>query len=127
MIVRRFQNFFASGTRIFQSKLNEAFKAQIGPKVDEATLTCVPHPLTDGDTAEGALVPIFRINDFEPFAAHRVRSSCWRPAGKCASWPAAGAPAIVRAGESTTVAGADVIALPVTMICPIMKGCGVQV
>jgi hypothetical protein len=40
-------------------QVNEAFKAQIAPKVDEATLS-VPHPLTDGDTAEGALVPVIQ-------------------------------------------------------------------
>jgi hypothetical protein len=64
--------------------------------------------------------------DYAPMLDHRVRSSCWGAAGKCASWPA-GAPGMVRAGESTTVPGAEVIASPVTTICPIMKGCGVQV
>jgi hypothetical protein len=64
--------------------------------------------------------------DYAPMLDHRVRSSCWGTAGKCASWPA-GAPGMVRAGESTTVPGAEVIASPVTTICPIMKGCGVQV
>jgi len=37
------------------------------------------------------------------------------------------APVAFGAGESTTVAGAEATAAPVTMICPIMNGCGVQV
>src|SRR5438876_926091 len=48
--------------------------------------------------------------------------------GQCAPWPpGAGTPAGFGAGESTTVAGAEATASPVTMICPIMYGCGVHV
>ena len=42
-------------------------------------------------------------------------------------WAGADAPLVFGAGESTTVAGAEATAAPVTMICPIMNGCGVQV
>jgi len=48
------------------------------------------------------------------------------PLGRCAP-RSAGAPTVVDAGESTTVAGAEETVPPVTMICPIMKGWGVQV